>query len=322
MKRILTLLFISFGFLWSDAHIFVYHRFDEPKRPSTNISTEILRKQFDYIKENGYEVVPLSKLVIALENKEEIPKNWVVLVIDDGYKSFYENGLSVFKEYGFPFTLFIYVEASYKKYGDYMTFEQIKDVQNQGGEIEYHSYAHKHMVGLDNDKLTQDFKDGIEIFQKYMGRKPKYFAYPFGEYDERVIQKAKEFGFEALLNQNSGAVSARSDVFDLYRTPLKDETNMRVAFADEYLDATWIFPKDYPKNNTIDEITIKINEDINTTKAKFFLSGMKDYQPVSIKDGVFNYKFKKPIDKYKLRVSLKIGKKVTTKILVKDINVE
>lgn len=312
---------LCFAAIWllADAHIFVYHRFDDPRHASANISTEILRKQFDYFKENGYEVVSLSLLVQTLKDKQEVPKNWVVLVIDDGFKSFYERGLPVFKEYGYPFTLFVYVEASARKFGDYMTFDEIKETERQGGEIEYHSYGHLHMVGLNDAKLTQDFADGIAVFEKYMGRKPRYFAYPFGEYDERVIAKAKEFGFEALLNQNTGAVSTKSSVFDLDRTPLKDDTDMKVAFADEYLDATWIFPKTYPKNNVIDELAIKIH-DTNATKGKFFVSGLSGYKNVDIKDGLFYYKFKKPLDKYKVRISLKVGKKVSTKILVKDIN--
>ncbi|KEA45396.1 polysaccharide deacetylase [Campylobacter mucosalis] len=316
--RILFLLVFGFVFAFADAHIFVYHRFDDPKHSSTNISTEILRKQFDYIKQKGYEVVPLEMMVERLKNGEDVPNNWVVLVVDDGYKSFYRNGLPVFKEYGYPFTLFVYVEASARKYGDYMSFDEIKETSKYG-DIQYHSYAHLHMVGLDDDRLKQDFSDGIAVFEKYMGKKPKYFAYPYGEYDERVIKKAKEFGFEALLNQNTGAVSAKSDRFDLNRTPLKDETSMDVAFADEYLDAKWIFPKDYPKNNVIDELSI-IVDDKNATKAKFFVSGLSSYKSVDIKDGVFYYKFKNPLDKYKVRISLKIGRKTTTKILVKDIN--
>ena len=83
--------------LWADAHIFVFHRFNDSRYPTTNTSLEALRGQFEYFKKNGYEVVPLSKLVDALHAKKEIPDNWVVLTIDDNYKSFYDHGLSVFK---------------------------------------------------------------------------------------------------------------------------------------------------------------------------------------------------------------------------------
>ncbi|MCR4942607.1 MAG: polysaccharide deacetylase family protein [Campylobacter sp.] len=317
MRYILALLLI-FNFILADAHIFVYHRFDDPRHKSSNISTKILRKHFDYFILNGYTVVPLSKIVERLKNGEEIPKKWIALVIDDGYKSFYYRGLPVFAEYNFPFTLFVYVEASSKRYGDYMNFDQIKEVL-KFGDVQYHSYAHPHMVGLNDEKLTQDFNDGVATFEKYMGYKPKYFAYPYGEYDQKVLDKAKSFGFEALLNQNSGAVSGKSDRFDLYRTPLKDETELKVALADEYLDAEWTFSEFYKKSQILDEISIKF-DDLNATKAKFFITGQRDYVKMPVKNGVFYYKFPRPLDRYKTRISLKIGKKTTTKILVKDIN--
>ena len=50
-------------------------------------------------------------------------------------------------EYGYSFALMVYVEASARKYGDFMTFEQIKEVEKYG-EVGYHSYGHPHMVGL------------------------------------------------------------------------------------------------------------------------------------------------------------------------------
>ena len=108
--------------MWADAHIFIYHRFNDARYPTTNTTLEELRKEFDYFKTNGYEVIPLEKLVRALHNKEAIPDNWIVLTIDDNYKSFYEHGLALFKEYNYPFSMFVYVGATEQKYGDYMSW--------------------------------------------------------------------------------------------------------------------------------------------------------------------------------------------------------
>jgi len=43
----------------SDGHIFVYHRFDDTRYPTTNTSTKELRREFNYFKNNNYKVVPL-----------------------------------------------------------------------------------------------------------------------------------------------------------------------------------------------------------------------------------------------------------------------
>ncbi|QKF91319.1 polysaccharide deacetylase family protein [Campylobacter sp. CCUG 57310] len=304
--------------LWADAHIFNYHRFNDPRHPSTNISNENLREQFEFFKNNGYEVVPLSKLVNALKNDEEIPDKWVVLTVDDGYKSFYENGLPIFIEYGYPFALMVYVEASAKKYGDFMTFEQIKEAAKYG-EIGYHSYGHLHMIGLSDDRLKHDFEDGIRIFEKHMGYKPKYFAYPYGEYNDKIRNLSVEYGLEVLLAQNSSAVGKGSDLLELDRTPLVNETNLKSALAIKFLKAEWIMPKDYPKNNKIGEVIIKTDE--NASFGYLSVTG-RGTKKVKLEDGTMNVKFKEPIDRYKVRMSLKVNGKTTTKILVKDINAE
>mgnify|MGYP001014122039 CR=1 FL=1 len=111
MRKILFLWLLAYLYSIADATIFVYHRFGDDRHPSTNTSIEQLRKDFEYIKNNGYTVVPLSKVVELIQKKQEVPDKWVVITIDDNYKSFYANGLKVFKEYGYPFTLFVYIKA-------------------------------------------------------------------------------------------------------------------------------------------------------------------------------------------------------------------
>ena len=98
---------LTLTFALADAHILVYHRFDEPRHASTDISIQNLRAQFEYFKNNGYEVVKLSRLVGAVNAGEPIPDNWIVITIDDGYKSFYNKALEVFKEYNYPFAMMI-----------------------------------------------------------------------------------------------------------------------------------------------------------------------------------------------------------------------
>ena len=55
MKKLVSVLtfFAAAQFALADAHIFNYHRFDDDRHPSTNISSKNLREQFEYFKEKG-----------------------------------------------------------------------------------------------------------------------------------------------------------------------------------------------------------------------------------------------------------------------------
>ncbi len=89
--RFLLLLLLSI-FSFGDGHIFVYHRFDDNRYPTTNISTKTLRAEFNYLKKHNYRVVTLDDFVKKIEANEKIPDNWVAFTIDDGFKSFYTHG--------------------------------------------------------------------------------------------------------------------------------------------------------------------------------------------------------------------------------------
>lgn len=314
MLRVLFLLALWVFYAFGDAHIFVYHRFGDDRYPSTNISTQKLKEQFDYFKENGYEVIPLSRLVDALEKGEEILDNWVVLTIDDNYHSFYKNGLPIFKEYGYPFSLFVYVKAAQKKYGDYSSWDELREIAKFGS-VEFHSYGHAHMSRFSKEELEEDFKKGLELFEKEMGFKPKYFTHPYGEFNEELIEVAKSFGFSALINQNMGAVSSSSNPYDLDRTALGENSNLKEFLNYKYLNAKWIEPSIYPEDGILKEVKAVLSSEVK--KAGLYVTG-NGWRELEVKDGKVSKDLNLKLNHERVRLILSVGNSISTKILTKD----
>ena len=300
--------------VWADAHIFIYHRFNDARYPTTNTTLEELRKEFDYFKKNGYEVIPLEKLVQALHNKENIPDNWVVLTIDDNYKSFYEHGLALFKEYNYPFSMFVYVNATEHKYGDFMSWEQLKEIR-QFGSLEFHSLNHPHMTQLSDDELKKDFEEGLSLFEKRLGIKPRYFSYPFGEYSPRVKAIAQQYGFQAILNQTMGAVASFSDPYDLDRSALVGKSDLGTFLKYKALETSWMEPSVLLGDGKVHTLHVKANT--TAPKGGIYMSDV-GYQEVSLSDGVFQAKLDKVVTKERTRIIVSVGNKISTKLLVKD----
>lgn len=300
--------------VWADAHIFIYHRFNDDRYPSTNTSLQELRYEFEYFKRNGYEVVSLEKLVQALRAKETIPDNWVVLTIDDNYKSFYRHGLALFKEYGYAFTMFVYVDATEQKYGDYMSWDELKELAKYGS-LAFHSMHHPHMTELSDDALKKDFDEGLALFEKRLGIKPRYFSYPFGEFSPRVKAIAESYGFEAILNQNMGAVASFSDPLDLDRSALVGKSDLNAFLKYKALEATWIEPQYLLKDAKVGTLHVKANT--SATKGGLYISGF-GYQELELQEGVFQANITKILTKERTRFIVSVGNKISTKLLVKD----
>lgn len=312
--RLWSVLFISALTLFADAHLFVYHRFGDTRYPSTSTSTNVLKKQFEYLKTNGYEVVTLSRLAEAIENNDSIPDSWVVLTIDDNFKTFLTNGLPLFKEYGYPFTLFVYTEAAEKGYGDYMDWEDLKAVQKYG-ELGFHGHGHLHMTHASDDTLKRDFRTGLDLMRERLGIVPFAFAYPYGEYDGRIKALAKAEGFRIILNQNAGAVGSRSPLDDLDRTALTGEFNLPGKLKTRYLEARWLVPKIWPPNDFLDRVRVEC--ETAQTRGELYVSG-HGWQPVKIQNGIVDTPVGVALVKRRSRVILKLpDSTMATKIYVK-----
>lgn len=313
MKYLLLLCFLPL-YLFCDAKVFIYHRFDDPKHQSTNTSTKELKAQFEYFKTNNYDVVPLEKILNKLKNKEDIPSNWVALTIDDTYKSFYQNGLKLFKEYNYPFTLFVYVEATENKYGDFMTWDELKEVKKYG-EVELHSYSHPSLMKLSNKDIAKDTQKAIDIFEKNMGYKAKIYSYPFGEYDDRVKNEILKFGFDSILNQNNGSVNSKSDIFDINRIALVENVNIKEKIKYKTLDVEWIEPKDYPKDGILKTVKAKVDPGIE--KAKVFVSTY-GWQDVKVNNGIIEIQLNKKLNLARNRVAISTDYyTISNKLLIK-----
>lgn len=313
MKNLFLLLLFSI-YLFADAKIFVYHRFGDARHESTNTSINELRKNFEYFKNNGYKVVKLEEIFEKLKNKEEVPSNWVAFTIDDAYKSFYQNGLKVFKEYNYPFTLFVYVKATNDKYGDFMSWDQIKEASKYGS-IELHSYNHKSLVKLSDEEIIEDTKKAIDIFEKNMGYKAKYYTYPYGEYNERTKEVLKTFGFEAIINQNNGSVNQNSDIFDINRVALVGKVNLKEKLKYKTLEANWILPQEYPKDGILKDIKVQIDPSIKN--AKIFVSTY-GWQDVKVNNGIIELKFNKKLNLARNRVAVSTDYyTISNKLLIK-----
>ena len=320
--RTIIFLFFSFVYLYANAHIFVYHRFGDERYPTANTTKAELIEQFEYLKTHNYKVVKLQDILDRLKQKKDVPSNWVAFTIDDGYKSFYEHGYEIFKKYNYPFSLFIYVKATNKHYGDFMSWKQIKQVSDLGT-IGLHSYAHPRLQMLTTKQIIQDTKKAINIFQKHLGYKPKVYVYPYGEYDNRVKNILKDnFDFEAILNQNTGTVTKDTDIYDIPRIALVGKANIKHKLKYKSFNVKWQEPKEFPPDGVLHYVKAKVNKKYKKLKLYITSFGWID---VKVNDGIVNAKLDLYLKKARTRLILgpdiyTISNKIINKTKIKESN--
>jgi len=197
----------------------MYHRFNEPKYPSTNIQMKIFKKQIEIIQKLKLNFINPNNLNIELN---KVHKNRsILLTIDDGYASFYKYAWPYLKNKKIPFILFIST-AMVGKSG-YMDWTQIKEINNSNiGVIGNHSHTHDYLVNFSNKKINDDINNSIKIFKKELGYNPVYFSYPFGEYSLNFIEIIKN-NFNFAFGQHSGVLDLSKDKLQLPRFPINEK---------------------------------------------------------------------------------------------------
>ncbi len=208
--------------------VLIYHRFADSRYPSTSVSLERFREQMAWLVGNGYRVVPLSRVVDALAAGREVPEKAVVITIDDAYRSVYRVAWPVLREFSFPFSIFVYVKAVEGGYGDFMSWSEIREMAAAGVEIGSHGYAHARLTeppdGLSRNEYRQwiaaDLSASRRIIRERLGFFPRFYAIPYGVYNDVVLKVAAGAGFDAVLTQDPGSVSSATGRFMIPREPI------------------------------------------------------------------------------------------------------
>jgi len=195
---------------------FVYHRFGDNRYASTNTSLDDFESHLRYLKENK---IPVKNLSQAMDDMTGNTTRSVVLTIDDGFMSFYQNGYPLLKKYGFTATLF--VNTGSVGNSDYMGWGQIREVMEYGIEIGNHSTDHDQFLEYKIPDRLEKFRSSVgnasRSFHDELGFVPDIFAYPYGEYTLELKSHLEQKSFRYAMAQNSGVIDLQTDPFRLPR---------------------------------------------------------------------------------------------------------
>ena len=236
MKLLLTFLFFiipTFSFSQTNetsqvsnanyASFIMYHRFGDSRYPSTNIKKEQFLEHINELIKPKYSIISIEKAFQAISNVEPTKDRSVVITIDDAYSSVYRYAWPIFKKYNLPFTLFVSTDVIDNKTPGYMNWEQIRILRDHGVTIGSQTKSHPHMFKLTREKIIQELSISNKRFIDEIGGTPKYFAYPYGEYNLEVIEHVKQHGFVAAFGQHSGVAHKSLGMYELPRFAMNEK---------------------------------------------------------------------------------------------------
>lgn len=184
----------------------------------------------------------------------------VTITFDDGYSNNYTSAYPVLKEMNTPAYFFILVS----KVGTagYMSWEQIKELANNGMIIGSHGMTHRILTDLSDKELDYEMGESKKILEGNLRCKIHYFSVPRGFYNGMVVKKARQFRYKAIFTSDQrdadgyrfGRIAVRAN-WDLERfaREIEGERSLRDRSAKLLLDSSKkiLGPKYYDKVRTI-----------------------------------------------------------------------
>jgi len=208
--------------------------YSDKKYKKIFISTDKFKKQMQFLKDNNYKTLTLDELYGFVENGQKLPKNSVLITFDDGRKNVFINAYPILKENNFKAVEFIItskIQEKTQKYDSlkwqYMSKEELKKANDV---FEYASHTHNmHKRSKQTKKpylleqSAKKVKNDIETSLKYVDK--RYFAYPYGVYNEDNISILKELGIKAAFTTQKGKVHPKDSLYKLKRYNVCEQTS-------------------------------------------------------------------------------------------------
>ncbi len=208
------------------ANVFIYHRFADPRFPSTDISTADFKAHLELLKQERFAVVTLGEVVDRLDSGLPLPERCAVISVDDAYRSFLTVAWPLLKSYGYPATLFVSTDSVG---GDeFLSWQELRQLQDEGVEIGNHTASHGYLLheragegaAAWAARVAEDIRRAQQALTVRLGKAPTLFAYPYGEFSTPLADLVKQLGFRAAFGQQSGVVGVSTERFRWPRFPV------------------------------------------------------------------------------------------------------
>ena len=197
------------------------------------VAPGVFEEHLQYLKAQGYNVVTAPQAVILLKSRQNV-MNTVIITFDDGYENNYTEAFPLLKKYGFRGNFYVVGNDVGKvKNQDgmkkYMTFDQIKEMYDQGMEIGSHSMSHDPLTSIKPELLPWEIYQPLNLFYQKMNFWISGIAFPNGAFNDAIIAEIRkyfkyEYGFSGQAGCNTLKIVEETP-FALRRAGVYDRGN-------------------------------------------------------------------------------------------------
>lgn len=206
--------------------ILVYHKIDPRLEWGiTRLSPSRFARQMEFLAQSGYQTISFRELFQKSFSNPNQKK--IILTFDDAYQSIYQYAFPILKKYQFTASLFIIsdfvgdynqwdVHPGWRKFR-HLDWDEINVLNRAGWEIGSHSATHPDLRKCSDNRLQDELESSRFEIKKHTGQVSPIFAYPFGRYNDRIIEFVKKSDYQGACTMHYHSPGLTIDPFQLPR---------------------------------------------------------------------------------------------------------
>ncbi len=222
--------------------ILMYHGIRERldgRRPyyETSTTPAVFARHMQFLKDEGYQALDLSKAVSKLSAGESFGKQ-VVITFDDGYRDFYTHAFPVLQRHNFRAALFLPSARIGNQRiclggNEYLTWAEVRDLNAHGIAIASHTVTHPELRNLSDHEIDREVGESKQTIEDKLGAAVVSFAYPYAFpegnrlFSSRLAAMLEKHGYENGVTTILGTARARSPRYFLPRLPVNSWDDLR-----------------------------------------------------------------------------------------------
>lgn len=183
--------------------LLVYHKVGQPDPHDPfliSLTSSDFYSHMKYLRDHKITPITLDR-VSHLETQSD--KCYVVITFDDGYLDNYTAAFPVLQEFNFVANIFLLASfigttvLTGTKEQQYLSIAQIKEMQKYGISFQSHTCTHPNLTQVGPKSIRTELTLSRTILEEVLGQPVRHLAYPYGAYNELVMQIACEANYEA-----------------------------------------------------------------------------------------------------------------------------
>ena len=218
--------------------VLMYHAFGRGgERDRYVLEERSLRRQMRLLALLRYRVITFGELTALLQEGRVPEKRTAVLTIDDGYVDNLTIADPVFRRHGFSPTIFL-VSHRLGRSNDWtdegllaerpiLSADQVGRLRDTGTELGGHTRNHRSLPDSTTSCLEEEIEGCRVDLEAVLGGPVRTFAYPYGEFDERVVAATGAGGFSSACTVAGRRARLNDDALQVPRIEIRGTDTLR-----------------------------------------------------------------------------------------------